>query len=44
MHDYFVIDMNAVWKIATEEMPLLRGQVIAILAADFREESNLTPP
>lgn len=44
VHDYFGIDMDAVWKIATEEMPLLRGQVIAILTAEFPEESNLTPP
>ena len=38
MHDYFGIDMDAVWKIATVELPLLRAQVIAILAAEFPEE------
>lgn len=38
VHDYFGIDLDAVWKIATVELPLLRAQVIAILAAEFPEE------
>ncbi|MFN0103166.1 MAG: DUF86 domain-containing protein [Bryobacteraceae bacterium] len=38
VHDYFGIDLDAVWKIATVELPLLREQAIAVLAAEFPEE------
>ena len=39
VHDYFGVDLDAVWIIATREVPLLRAAVIKILASDFPEEA-----
>ena len=38
VHDYFGLDMDAVWHIATIELPLLRVQLIDVLASDFPDE------
>ena len=38
VHDYFGLDMDAVWHIATVELPFLRDQVIALLASEFPGE------
>jgi uncharacterized protein with HEPN domain len=38
IHDYFGLDLDAVWKIATEELPVLRAQVIALMAEEFSPE------
>ena len=35
VHDYFGIDLDAVWRIATVELPLLRSQVLSVIAAEF---------
>jgi uncharacterized protein with HEPN domain len=37
IHAYFGVDWNEVWKAATVDCPILRGQVSGILAAEFRE-------
>ncbi|MSV31922.1 MAG: DUF86 domain-containing protein [Bryobacterales bacterium] len=37
VHDYFGIDLDAVWRIATVELPRLHADVIAILAEEFPE-------
>ena len=41
VHDYFGFDLEAAWDIASMGMPVLRIQVLAILAADFPDESVL---
>ena len=40
VHDYFGIDLDAVWKIATTELPLLAEQATIVLGTEFPEESN----
>ncbi len=40
VHDYFGLDLDAVWIIATREVPVLRAQVITILAAEFPPEAE----
>lgn len=40
VHDYFGLDLDAVWIIATHEIPILRSQVIAILATCFPREAD----
>lgn len=39
VHDYFGLDLDAVWIIATREIPVLRAAVIAILANEFPDEA-----
>ena len=43
VHDYFGIDLDAVWRIATVELPLLGAQASAILAAEFPESAHGPP-
>ena len=40
IHDYFGIDLDAVWRIASVELPILRAQILALLASEFPEESD----
>ena len=40
VHDYFGLDLVAVWWIATVKLPLLRDQAIAIIAVEFPEEAD----
>ena len=40
VHDYFGLDLVAVWHIAAFAVPLLREQVIAILASEFPERAD----
>ena len=40
VHDYFGLDLGAVWQFATVELPLLREQAIAIIAVEFSEEAD----
>ena len=40
VHDYFGIDLDAVWRIATVELPLLRSGVLSVIAAEFPLESD----
>jgi uncharacterized protein with HEPN domain len=35
VHAYFAVDWAIVWDTATQALPLLRGQVAAILARDY---------
>ena len=35
VHDYFGLDLDAVWRIATVEMPLLRALALEILSTEF---------
>jgi uncharacterized protein with HEPN domain len=35
VHDYFGLDLDAVWQFATAELPLLRNQAMAIIAVEF---------
>ena len=39
VHDYFGLDLDAVWIIATREVPALRDAVITILATEFPQEA-----
>jgi len=43
VHDYFGIDLDAVWKIATVELPLLGAQASVVLAAEVPEETHGPP-
>jgi uncharacterized protein with HEPN domain len=36
VHAYFSVDWSVVWLAAAEDVPELRGHVLAILAAEFR--------
>ena len=40
VHDYFGLDLDAIWQFATVELPLLRDQAIAIIAVEFPEEAD----
>ena len=40
VHDYFGLDLDAVWMILTVEVPVLRDRVMAILAAEFPQEAH----
>ena len=40
VHDYFGLDLDAVWRIATVEMPLLRAQVVALITIEFPQDST----
>lgn len=35
VHAYFAVDWSTVWLAATEDAPFVRGQVAAILAAEY---------
>jgi uncharacterized protein with HEPN domain len=37
VHEYFRIEWDEVWRIATEELPVLRRQVVDILEEEFPE-------
>jgi uncharacterized protein with HEPN domain len=37
VHDYFRVDLNKVWNVATQHIPVLRPQIDAILATDFSD-------
>jgi len=37
VHEYFAVRWDIVWVAATEEVPLLRGQVEKILQEDFQD-------
>jgi len=37
VHEYFAVRWDIVWVAATEEVPLLRGQVEKILQKDFQD-------
>lgn len=39
VHAYFAVDWDLVWAAATRSAPELRGQVAAILAAEFPEDA-----
>lgn len=39
VHDYFGLDLDAVWIIATREVPALRAAVITILSTEFPQEA-----
>jgi uncharacterized protein with HEPN domain len=40
VHEYFAVEWSIVWVSATEEAPLLRSQVAALLAQEFLAESS----
>ena len=40
IHAYFGIDWNEVWKSATVDCPVLRGQVAGILTEEFSESAG----
>ena len=40
VHDYFGLDLAAVWHIATVELPLLRDQAIGIIAVEYPEDAG----
>lgn len=33
VHDYFRVDLNQVWNVATLHVPALRPEIVAVLAA-----------
>jgi uncharacterized protein with HEPN domain len=37
VHVYFDLDWQILWVAATDEVPVLRTQIAAILEADFQE-------
>ncbi len=37
VHEYFGINWEVVWDTATQGVPILRGQIAAILAAEYPE-------
>lgn len=43
IHTYFGIDWEVVWLAATDRCPVLRGQIAAILAAEFAHPSMKGP-
>jgi len=42
VHEYFGINWDTIWHAATQEVPLLREQIAAILAAEFPDEESPT--
>ena len=38
VHQYFGVSWETVWNTATQDVPILREQIAAILAAEFSEE------
>ncbi len=38
IHDYFGLDLDAVWRIGTVEMPRLRSEILAVLAAEIAQD------
>jgi uncharacterized protein with HEPN domain len=40
VHDYFGLDLDAVWQFATVELPLLRDQALAIVAVEFPQDAH----
>ena len=40
VHDYFGLDLGAVWRFAAVELPVLKDQAIAIISVEFQEESD----
>ncbi len=39
VHDYFGLDFDAIWQIASVELPALRIQILAILSTESPSES-----
>ena len=35
LHDYFGLDLDAVWNIASNELPVLHRQIVSLLAQKF---------
>ncbi len=42
VHEYFGINWDTIWHAATQEVPLLREQIAAILAAEFPDTDSQT--
>ncbi|MDW8326367.1 MAG: DUF86 domain-containing protein [Anaerolineales bacterium] len=42
VHRYFGINWDNIWHTATQEVPLLREQIAAILAAEFSDDEGST--
>lgn len=42
IHAYFDIDRDIVWRTVTEEIPLLRSQLLELLPKDLRPEGGLS--
>jgi uncharacterized protein with HEPN domain len=38
IHEYFGVSWETVWNTATQDVPLLRDQIAAVLAAEFPDE------
>jgi uncharacterized protein with HEPN domain len=39
VHEYFGLDWEIVWEAATQDVPLLRRQIAAILATEYSDET-----
>ncbi len=44
VHEYFGINWDTTWYAATQEVPLLREQIAAILAAEYPEPDEAEKP
>ena len=40
VHDYFGLDIETVWKIASSQLPLLHLQITALLVSEFPEDGS----
>ena len=43
VHNYFGVSWDTIWDTATRDVPILREQIAAILAAEFPDEESPTP-
>ncbi|MBF8284483.1 MAG: DUF86 protein [Anaerolineales bacterium] len=44
VHNYFGVSWDTIWDTATQDVPILREQIAAILAAEFPDEESPTQP
>jgi len=42
VHNYFGVSWDTIWDTATQDVPILREQIAAILAAEFPDEESPT--
>jgi len=41
-HEYFGVDLDIVWKVVTQRLPVLKGHVGAMLATSKRSKKKVT--